>query len=184
MKRSNSRSGSTVAQVWRILLLLGLSFVVVESNGFAQSAQNAAANQDSQLTSVTSPSDARLSEKSSSLASEPSLSSTKPESLSAAAPADAKAISKILIASLESKLQQWQALAGSDQQAPWINAGDTTTVDSAFINQKLEALDRMIKLLEHKQTMQAVAGIYQKRLDDMEKKIEKHGDPASGLKPE
>ncbi|MGH7600295.1 MAG: hypothetical protein ACREOI_28410 [bacterium] len=169
MKSLISRSGSTVAQVLRISLLLGLSFAVLKSNSFAQSAQ------------IASLSTASLTEKSSSPVTESSAPSTPPETKSAITPDEANAIAQILQASLEAKLKQWQALTGLAQPTPPVNPGNAAIPDIAFVDQKIAALDRMIKLLEQKQSVQAAAGVHQKRLDEMQRKIQENGSEASNL---
>jgi len=180
MKCLISRSGSTVAQVLRISLLLGLSFAVVKSNSFAQSAQSPADNSP-QIASLSA---ASLSEKSSSPATESSASSTQPETNSAITPEEANAIAQMLQASLEAKLKQWQTLTGLAQPTAPINAGNAAPPDVAYVDQKIAALDRMIKLLEQKQSVQAAAGVYQKRLDEMQRKILAKEEAMKTAKPE
>jgi hypothetical protein len=184
MKRLISRNGSTVAQALRISLLLGLSFALVKSNSFAQSAESTAENNEAPAPQMASLSAASLAEKSSSPETESSASSTSPETNSAIRPEEANAISQMLRASLEAKLKQWQALTGLEQPAAPINAGNAATPDIAYVDQKIAALDRMIKLLEQKQAVQAAAGVYQKRLDEMQRKIQERGSKPSNLKPE
>jgi hypothetical protein len=184
MKRLISRSGSTVAQVLRILLLLGLSLAVLKSNSFAQSAQNTAENNQVPAPQIASLSAASLAEKSPSSETESSAPSTPPETNSAITPEEANAIAQMLRASLEAKLKQWQALAGLAQPTPPINAGNAATPDIAYVDQKIAALDRMIKLLEQKQSVQAAAGVYQKRLDEMQRKIQERGNKNSNLNEE
>lgn len=180
MKCLISRSGSTVAQVLRISLLLGLSFAVVKSNSFAQSAQSPAEN----APQIASLSAASLSEKSSSPATESSASSTQLEVNSAITPEEANAIAQMLQASLEAKLNQWQALTGLEQSTSPINTGNAATPDVAYVDQKIAALDRMIKLLEQKQSVQAAAGVHQKRLDEMQRKILAKAEAMKTAKPE
>jgi hypothetical protein len=184
MKRLISRSGSTVAQVLRISLLLGLSFAVMKSNGFAQSAQSTAENNEAPAPQMASLSAAGMSEKTSSPETESSAPSTPPENNSAITSEEANAISQMLQASLEAKLKQWQALTGLAQPTAQLNAGNAATPDIAFVDQKIAALDRMIKLLEQKQSLQAAAGVYQKRLDEMQRKIQERGSKKSNLNEE
>ncbi|MGH7450114.1 MAG: hypothetical protein ACRENG_02080 [bacterium] len=184
MKRLISRSGSTVAQVLRISLLLGLSFAVVKSDGLAQSAKSTAENNEGQTPQIASLSAASLAEKTSSPATESSTPATPPETNSAITPEEANAISQMLQASLEAKLKQWQALTGLAQPTPPVNPGNAATPDIAFVDQKIAALDRMIELLEQKKTVQAAAGVYQKRLEEMQRKIQENGSKASSPKPE
>lgn len=179
MKRLISRSGSTVAQVLRISLLLGLSFAVVKFNSFAQSTQRPAENNEAPQ--IASLSTAGLAEKSSPTETASSAPSTSPETNSAMAPEEANAISQMLQASLEAKLKQWQALTGLTQPAAQLNAGNAAAPDIAFVNQKIAALDRMIKLLEQKQSVQAAAGVYQKRLEEMQRKVQENGNKTSNL---
>lgn len=177
MKRLLSRSGSTFAQVLRISLLLGLSFAVVEAQGFAQSVETAEPALNQHLTLVT-PSEASLHENSSSPATAPPLPSRPPDITLASLSEEPPTIAKILLASMEAKINHFQALTGTGQPAAPLDNGGDAAPDFAFVSQKIAALDRMIKLLEQKQTMQAVAGIYQKRLDDMLRKIEKGSNPS------
>ncbi len=183
MERLISRSGSTVAQVLRISLLLGLSFAVVKSNSFAQSAQSTAENNEAPASQMASLSAASLSEKTSPEI-DSSAPSTPPETNAAITPEEANAISQMLQASLEAKLKQWQALTGLAQPTAPVNPGNAATHDIAFVDQKIAALDRMIKLLEQKQSVQAAAGVYQKRLDEMQKKIQENGSKKSNLELE
>jgi hypothetical protein len=175
MNRLISRSGSTVAQVLRISLLLGLSFAVVKFDSLAQSAQNTA-DDSPQMASLSA---ASLSEKTSSPETKSSAPSTSPKTQSAITPEEGNAISQMLRASLEAKLKQWQALTGLAQLTAPINAGNAATPDLAYVDQKIAALDRMIKLLEQKQSVQAAAGVYQKRLEEMRRKIQENGSKAS-----
>jgi hypothetical protein len=87
----------------------------------------------------------------------------------------------MLQASLEAKLKQWQALTGLAQPTAPVNPGNTASPDLAYVDQKIAALDRMIKLLEQKQSVQAAAGVYQKRLEAMQRKIQERGNKASTL---
>lgn len=180
MNRLISRSGSTVAQVLRISLLLGLSFAVMKSNSFAQSTQSTA-NDSPQMASLSA---ARSSEKNSFPETEPTAPSTLPEAKPAITPEETNAISQMLQASLEAKLKQWQALTGLAQATAQLNAGNAATPDLAYVDQKIAALDRMIKLLEQRQSVQAAAGVYQKRLEAMQRKIEERENKASNLKEE
>jgi hypothetical protein len=50
-----------------------------------------------------------------------------------------------------------------------------------YLNQKLEALDRMIYLLEQKNAMQTASGNYQQRLEAMQKRIEERDARAGSL---
>jgi hypothetical protein len=90
----------------------------------------------------------------------------------------------MLQASLEAKLKQWQALTGLAHPTPPIKTGNAATPDIAFVDQKIAALDRMIKLLEQKQSVQAAAGAYQKRLEEMQRKIQESGSKAASFKEE
>jgi hypothetical protein len=177
MNRLISRSGSTVTQVLRISLLLGLSFAVVKSNSFAQSTQGTADNSPQ----VASLSATGLSEKSSAPETEPAAPLTPPEAKPAITPEEANAISQMLKASLEAKLKQWQTLTGLAQPTAPLNAGNAAVPDLAYVDQKIAALDRMIKLLEQKQSVQAAAGVYQKRLEEMQRKILENGSKKSSL---
>lgn len=181
MERLISRSGSTVTQVLRISLLLGLSFAVLKSNSFAQSAQNPAENNETPASPIASLSAASLAEKSPSPETDSAAPSTPPETKSAITPEEANAISQMLQASLEAKLKQWQALTGLAHPTAPINPGNAAAPDFAFVDQKIAALDRMIKLLEQKQSVQAAAGVYQKRLDEMQRKIQERGNKTSKL---
>jgi hypothetical protein len=157
---------------------------MVKSNSFAQSAQSTAENSEVPAPQMASLSAASLGEKSSSPATESSASSTQPETNSAITPEEVNAISQMLQATLEAKLKQWQALTGLAQPTAPISAGNTATPDVAYVNQKIAALDRMIELLEQKKTVQAAAGVYQKRLEEMQRKIQENSSKRSNLKPE
>jgi hypothetical protein len=184
MERLISRSGSTVAQVLRISLLLGLSFAVSKSDSFAQSAQNTAEDNQVQTPQVVSLSASTLAAKPSSPATESSTLSTSPETNSPTTPEEANAITQMLQASLEAKLKQWQALTGLAHPTAPVNPGNAAPADIAFVDQKVAALDRMIKLLEQRQSVQAAAGVYQKRLDEMQRKIQENGSKKSNLELE
>lgn len=184
MKRLISRSGSTVAQVLRISLLLGLSFTMVKSNSFAQSAQSTAENNEVPAPQMASLSAASLAGKSSSPETESSAPATLPGTHSAIMPEEANAISQMLQASLEAKLKQWQAQTSLEQSSVQLNAANAAAPDIAYVDQKIAALDRMIKLLEQKQSVQVAAGVYQKRLDEMQRKIQENGSKASNLEQE
>jgi hypothetical protein len=177
MNRLISRSGSTVAKVLRISLLLGFLLAVVRANSFAQSAPSPAENSP-QIASLSAASSA---EKSPSPATDSSAPSTPPATKSAMTSEEANAVAQMLQASLESKLKQWQAMTGLAQPAAQLNA---TAPDLAYVDQKIAALDRMIELLEQKQSVQAAAGVYQKRLEAMQRKIEERENKASDLKEE
>lgn len=182
MKRLISRSGSTVAQVLRISLLLGLSFAVVKSNSFAQSAQSTAENNEVPTPQMASLSAASLAEKFSSPEGEASALATLPETHSAITPEEANAISQMLQASFEAKLKQWQALTSLEQSTVQLNVANATAPDVAYVDQKIAALDRMIKLLEQKQSVQVAASVYQKRLDEIQRKIEENDSKISNPK--
>jgi hypothetical protein len=177
MKRLISRSGSTAAKILCILLLLELSFVVVESESLAQSAKDTAASYEGPSPQVASLSETSLNEKSSSPASQPEINS-------AIALVEAKAISLMLLASLEAKLKQWQDLSGLEQPTARVYPGGEATPDVAYVNQKIAALDRMIKLFEQKKAVQAAAGVYQERLEVMQNKIQAHENAKSNPKLE
>lgn len=172
----NSRSGSTVDKALAFVLVLGLSFTLTESKGFAQNMDNVSQDKIGDSTTLALSPAAALNEKLAAMqaklqaldqAEAPEVDVEANTAGVPAAPSTTpKIVSTVLLEALESTLQKMQAAANPDQPA--------ASAEQAifYLNEKLEALDRMIYLLEQKRAMQTASGNYQQRLEVMQKRIE------------
>lgn len=84
---------------------------------------------------------------------------------------EAKIVSNVLLTALEEKLKSLKQQAEQAQQLSDADAGETAAAVAAFINQRINALERMMALIEQRQAMQTEVDAYQKRLRDLQQKI-------------
>lgn len=86
--------------------------------------------------------------------------------------AGATAISNILLKSLESTLETMKATADQERQSTRQNSNESAAAVARYVNEKIKSLDRIIKLLEQKQSLQDACSAYQKQLHDLRSKVE------------
>jgi len=84
---------------------------------------------------------------------------------------ETKTVSNILLVALETKIKNLKEQANQAQQLAAVNGGESAANVVAFINQRLELLERMAKLIEQRQTIQVEIDLYQQRLSHLQQKI-------------
>jgi hypothetical protein len=80
-------------------------------------------------------------------------------------------VSDVLLNSLEAKLQNLREQAGQVQQFSASGVDESTANVAAFLNQRIESLERMARLIEKRQALQNAVGSYQQRLNDLQQKM-------------
>jgi cell fate (sporulation/competence/biofilm development) regulator YlbF (YheA/YmcA/DUF963 family) len=107
-------------------------------------------------------------------ADEPALRSLPAKTQIAAAEANApesKIVSDVLLSALETKLKNLREQANQAQQFSAFGVDESAANVAAFLNQRIESLERMAKLIEQRQALQNAVGAYQQRLHNLQQKM-------------
>lgn len=105
-------------------------------------------------------------------APEPIVSTTAQPTASPAQPVD---LSTALMQSIEGTMNPGATLVDRDTQSLDAKATDKNAETGAFLVQKIEALERMLKLLEMKEEILTERKNFDKRLKNVQAKVEKNG---------
>ena len=84
---------------------------------------------------------------------------------------ESKIVSDVLLSALETKLENLREQFDQAQQFSALSLDESAANVAAFLNQRLESLERMAKLIEQRQALQNAVGSYQQRLNDLQQKM-------------
>lgn len=107
-----------------------------------------------------------------------------PDSTPAAASIGATVLSSTLMRTFETAVNAMKEPPAQNQPPSKNQAEESAPEVAKFVEEKIESLDRMIELMEQMKKLQAVQSAYQKRLTDLQKKVDERDRQASKITAE